>query len=254
MRASLCKVMWKRTSEEDARRESAIRGILFDFDGTLADTYALIMDSFRYAVSKVIGHEVDEGPFAASIGIPLTAQMDLYTDDPHTHAELLRVYRAFNESRVGDYIACFAGMSEVLAALSSAGWPLGIVTSRRRVSAEAFLRLCGIEAYFPHMVCFDDGYAAKPDPEPVIAGARQLRLGAEECLYIGDSPFDMRAGNAAEALTVAVGWGVSPVDALLRERPDFFCEKPGDILELPLLASRPPAGIVDGGLVSDRNR
>lgn len=221
--------------KEDVRGERPLAGILFDFDGTLADTYELIMASFRHAAHIVLGHDVDEAPFAETIGIPLTAQMDLYTDDSATHDELLRVYRAFNETRAGDYITCFDGIPQVLDALESAGWPLGIVTSRRRVSAEAFLKICGIERHFPHLVAYDDGYAPKPDPEPVMAGAALIGCDPTACLYVGDSCFDMRAGRAAGAITVAAEWGIGTSASLQAERPRYLCARPLDLLDLPPL-------------------
>ena len=70
----------------------------------------------------------------------------------------------------------------------------------------------------------DDCNRFKPDAEPVLRGAQALSISPDQCLYVGDSPYDLQAGRAAGCATVAVTWGVFSREVLLTEHPDFICD------------------------------
>lgn len=208
------------------------RVILFDLDGTLIDSGPIIIASMRHASVTVLGREPDEERVRAAIGGPgLVAQMrDL---DPDRVDELVEVYRAHNEP-LHATLQAFDGILELLPELRRRGHQLGIVTAKRLATVQLALDRIPLLAEATDVVVgAEDTERHKPDPEPVLEALRRLGARPEEAAYVGDSPFDIRAGKAAGAYSIAVGWGgIHPDERLIREAPDALVQRPEEILEL----------------------
>ena len=208
------------------------RVLLFDLDGTLIDSGPIILASMRYASVTVLGREPDEALVRAAIGGPgLVAQMrDL---DPERVDELVDVYRAHNEPLHDTLEAC-VGILELLPELYRRGHQLGIVTAKRRATVQlAFARFPLLAELTDVLVGAEDTERHKPDADPVVEALRRLDAMPEEAVYVGDSPFDIRAGKAAGVFTIGVGWGgIHHDERLLAEKPDAFVQHPGEILAL----------------------
>jgi pyrophosphatase PpaX len=206
--------------------------ILFDLDGTLIDSGPIIIASMRHASVTVLGREPDEEAVRAAIGGQgLVSQMrDL---DPDRVDELIDVYRAHNEP-LHATLETFAGIPELLRELSARGHMLGIVTAKRRSTVQlAFDRFPFLAELTDVLVGSDDTERHKPDPDPVLEALRRLGAAPDEAVYIGDSPFDIRAGLAAGARAIAVAWGgIHSDERLLAEEPDALVQHPEEILAL----------------------
>ena len=209
-----------------------LRGILFDNDGTLVDTYELLLTSFRHATRVVLGEQLPDEVLMARVGTPLAEQMKDFTDDPATQQELLRVYRAFNEERHDNVVRAFPGIADALAALQARGLKLGVVTSKMHALTQRGLVATGIDRFMDCLVGADDCPRFKPEPDPILVGCEKLGLSPAECMYVGDSPFDIQAGNAAGCTTVAVLWGMFSEADLAAEHPDIVISKPSQLSEL----------------------
>ena len=214
----------------------AIRGILFDNDGTLVDTYDLILDSMRHATRQVLGKVLSDERLMQGVGTPLEAQFAAFTDDAGQQADLARVYRDHNHARHDQNIQLFPGVANGLRRLRDAGVALGVVTAKRHALAWHGLEITGAAPYLACLVGPEDCEVSKPDPAPVLKGVELLGLRPSECLYVGDSPFDMQAGNAAGCPTVAVLWGMFGEDALRAEGPTYVIR---DFAELDSLCAGP---------------
>lgn len=212
------------------QKQPSIKAILFDLDGTIIDTYDLILTSMRYALEKVLGKRYPESQLMHKVGQPLRTQMYDYTDSDETVDELLRVYREHNKIHQGELAKSFAGTKESLDALKRSGFPLGIVTSKMHIPALRGLKQFELEEYFDFIIGSDDCEKHKPDPDPVLYGAKLMKVDPEFCIYVGDSPYDIQAGNAANMHTIAALWGMFSRDVLEKEQPDQLCES---ITELP---------------------
>lgn len=209
--------------------QNLLRGALFDLDGTLLDTYDLIRTSFHHTMVEVLGEDRSMDEFDATLGRPLAVQFSSYAADEEQLRALVERYRVYEHSIQNEHLAQFPGMREALAQIIADGWQVGVVTSKRNDTARSNLGAVGMEDLFGVYVGSDDVQCAKPDPEPVVKGARLLGLEPGQCFYVGDSPFDIQAGNAAGAVTVAVAWGQHPVSVLQAERPSFQCERPSQL-------------------------
>ena len=205
--------------------------VLFDLDGTLVDSGAIILSSFKHATRAVLRREFpDEHILAAVGGSNLTEQMRRL--DPNHVDELIAAYRTHNEPLHSELLPC-AGVLDVLDALRGQGRRLGIVTAKRRQTLALALRAVPGLGEFDVVVTSDDTELHKPHPEPILHALDALGASPEDAAYVGDSTFDIRAGNAADVFTVAVAWGnIHPRKRVEAERPDAFVDAPRELLDV----------------------
>ena len=203
--------------------------VLFDLDGTVIDSGAIILASMRHAAKEVLGTDVPDEQLMSAVGGPgLEAQMR--TIAPDQVDELVNVYRAHNEP-LHDELQCCAGMEDVLVQLKEEGRRLGIVTAKRRQTVElAFARL-PIEHLFETVVGGDETERHKPDPAPLLLALDRLGARPEEAAYVGDAPFDVKAAKAAGLFAIGVTWGgIHAQERLEAEEPDALVDSPGELL------------------------
>jgi pyrophosphatase PpaX len=193
--------------------------VLFDLDGTVIDSGAIILASMRHAAKEVLGAEPPDELLMAAVGGPgLEAQMHALAAD--RVEELVTVYRAHNEP-LHDELVCCAGMEDVLVRLKDEGRRLGIVTAKRRATVDLAFNVLPLRHLFEIVVGGDETERHKPDPEPLLLAAQRFDANPESCAYVGDSPFDIRAARAAGMHAIAVTWGgIHDRAKLEAERPD----------------------------------
>lgn len=213
--------------------------VLFDLDGTLADTIGLIVASYRHALGTVLDRTCDEATIRAWIGRPLLETFEEV--DPVRAQELDRVYRAWNLTQTNRLTARYAGVPELLLRLRDAGVPTGVVTSKRRETAVLVMEAVGIADLVPLVGTLEDTTEHKPHPEPLLRGAEALGADPRTCAYVGDAVVDVLAARAAGMGGVAVTWGAGLPDALAAAGPDRLVGTV-DALGSVLLGPPGPAG------------
>jgi len=191
-----------------------LKALFFDLDGTLLDTEGLILTCMRHATSTVLGYVPPDDLLRDMIGIPLIKQMRRL--DEERAEELVRVYRAHNESVHDDLIKGFPHMESTLVALKNAGYRLAVVTSKMTLQAIRGLRFFGLDGHFEFVQGSDATERHKPEPDPLLFAAKTMELAPEQCAYIGDSPYDMQSARAANMLAVAALWGMFPRERLIQ--------------------------------------
>ena len=203
--------------------------VLFDLDGTVIDSGAIILASMRHAAREVLGVEVPDEQLMAAVGGPgLEAQMQALS--PERADELVTVYRAHNEP-LHDELVCCAGMDEVLVQLKDEGRRLGIVTAKRRQTVELAFARIPIEHLFETVVGGDETKKHKPDPEPLLLALERLGAAPDDAVYVGDAPFDVKAAKAAGLYSVGVSWGgIHGRERLEAEEPDALVDTTEEIL------------------------
>jgi pyrophosphatase PpaX len=203
--------------------------VLFDLDGTLIDSGAIILASFKHATRTVLRREIPDAELAASVGGSNIYDQMRAIDEGQAD-ELVRVYREHNEP-LHDELEAFEGVEHVLAELKGQGRRLGIVTAKRRRTVELAFAVLPLEPYFDVVVTAEMTDRHKPHPEPVLVALERLGAAPEDAAFVGDSPFDVGAGRAAGVYTVAVAWGnIHPVDALAEA--DAIVETPAQLLDV----------------------
>src|SRR5437016_9004867 len=179
--------------------------VLFDLDGTVVDSGAIILASMRHATREVLGRDYSDQELLQTVGGPgLEAQMHALAPDQIDR--LVDVYRAHNEPLHDELEAC-AGMEDVLVRLREEGRRLGIVTAKRRATVELAFARVPIAHLFETIVGGDETARHKPDPEPLLLAAEPMGVRADEAAYVGDAPFDVQAAKAAGLFSIGVRWG-----------------------------------------------
>jgi pyrophosphatase PpaX len=205
--------------------------VLFDLDGTLIDSGAIILSSFRHATRTVLGRSLPDEELAALVG-GSSIYEQMRTLDPTRVDELVRVYREHNEP-LHDDLKAFEGVEHVLSLLSGEGRRLGIVTAKRRRTVDLAFAVLPIERYFDAVVTAETTERHKPHPEPVLAALDELGGEPHEAAFVGDSPYDVAAGRAAGVFTVAVAWGkLHPRARLLEAGADVLVSTPAELLDV----------------------
>jgi pyrophosphatase PpaX len=204
--------------------------VLFDLDGTVVDSGAIILASMRHATREVLGRDFDDAELMQAVGGPgLEAQLAVFSRE-HVD-ELVRVYRAHNEPLHDDLEAC-AGMEDVLIRLHEQGRRLAVVTAKRRSTVELAFASVPLAHLFETVVGGDETEKHKPDPEPLLLAAERMGVEPVDCAYVGDSPFDVRAAKAAGMFAVAVTWGrIHDRAKLEREEPDAIVDSAEELYE-----------------------
>ena len=178
------------------------RHFLWDFDGTLMDTYS-VLTRMMADTCRRLGHEEDPaqllsllkhslpytmGVMAECYGISLDEFRSAYPEK-ETEADLLAVQP-------------IPGIPQVLKALTERGAKHYIVTHRSRATCELMLRQHGLLAYFTGMVTAEDPLPRKPDPARCLRILESYGLAPGEAVMIGDRPLDVNAGRAAGLMTL----------------------------------------------------
>ncbi|HKS07627.1 MAG TPA: HAD-IA family hydrolase [Gemmatimonadaceae bacterium] len=209
--------------------------ILFDLDGTLVDTIELIMQSMEFAFAEFTGVRPTREQWLRGLGIPLRKQITEHARSSEELDVLIARYRLFQGEHHDAMTTAYPGVANVLNALSGRGHPMGLVTSKYFATAKKALVHTGIDAHISVVIGADSTPNQKPHPEPVLTAIAQLKTEPARALFVGDSPHDIAAGNAAGVATVAATWGPFPRADLEAAHPTHWL---ASIEALPDLVNR----------------
>ena len=179
--------------------------VLFDLDGTLANTIPLIVASYRHAL-EAHGLPVPEEPeLRGWIGRTL---VDIFTKRHPDQAEsIVAEYTRLNVAHLPTLVETYPGVAELLADLASAGVRIGVATSKRRFSAEATLAAVQLDGLVRVAAAMEDTPAHKPAPDPLLHALDVFGADAAGAAYVGDAAVDLLAAAAAGVHGVGVTWG-----------------------------------------------
>jgi HAD superfamily hydrolase (TIGR01509 family) len=208
------------------------RAAIFDLDGTLADTFALVFASWNEAMREPLGgREYSAQEIMARFGVP---DPDMIRRElPHEHQErAVQVYHDFYQQRHEELVRTFDGVREMLEELSRRKVPMGLVTGKGRQTMRITLRMLGLEKCFVVTLSGDDVERQKPAPDALLLAAQALCVEPRDCAMVGDSPADVTAGKAAGMITVVAGWHPPYLDRVRQLEPDVWAQAPADVVKL----------------------
>jgi phosphoglycolate phosphatase len=205
-----------------------IRAVLFDWDGTLADTAEA---SFRCYVQMFSEFE-----------IPFDRETYARTYSPNWyHTFRLLGLGEEHWSRADErWLAHFAneqvelldGARHVLETLTTRGLATGIVTSGSRERVERELELHGLLEHLHARVYGSELTEKKPHPEGLLLCLDRLRVHAKDAVFVGDSPEDIEMARAAGVYSVAVTGGYPNHEALLASKPDVYARSIAELIDI----------------------
>ena len=213
-----------------------IRGIIFDFDGTLIDSYEAIAESLNhvrssfslpdYTVEEVrpmVGHGL-EHLIAEAIG-------------PGRVEEGVKLFRQSYASLCERKTTILPQVKQTLDALDGRGYQMAIASNKPSYFARDIMRALEFDHLFAEVLGPNDVERPKPDPEMLEIIIMRIGLSPEEVVYVGDMPLDVEVGRRAGVAVFAVPTGSATRDALLEARPDRLLHRFSDLLTfLPSLS------------------
>jgi pyrophosphatase PpaX len=209
----------------------SVQAVLFDLDGTLLDS----SEQYWRALTAALEDFDFEPPPVARIhqlmGLPGLDTIRA-VGVPPDQAEEVWMRWAEWEGRLADLVHPFPGVVSLLKRLRAAGYRLGIVTSRRKMNLDAIPAAVDLLPYVDLLVTRDDTAEGKPHPAPVLHAFERLGLPPSEGVYVGDTPFDIEAGQRAGCLTVLVTWDGTDYDHPADPEPDFVVASPDELAAL----------------------
>jgi 2-phosphoglycolate phosphatase len=219
----------------------APRAVLFDLDGTLADTAPDLaaavnwlrtergLDPTPYEVLRPTASAGARGMIGAAFGL---------APGDEGYEELRLAWFERYQAAMAEHTTLFDGIHELLAGIEGAGMAWGIVTNKPMRFTDPLVPQIAL-AHAGCIVSGDTTPHAKPHPAPLLEGARRLGLAPEQCWYVGDDLRDIEAGRAAGMVTVACAWGycgaIAPSTCSIRRRTCWRCS----VKWLPRLSARP---------------
>jgi 2-phosphoglycolate phosphatase len=210
------------------------RVILFDLDGTLADT----APDLGGAINRVrVARGLQPTPYellrpVASAGARglIGAAFGLRPDDEGyelLRSEFLTAY----ESNIATDTRLFKGVDMLLTSLVERGLGWGIVTNKAARLTDRLVPLIGLQ-HAACVICGDTTAHSKPHPAPLQEAARRLAVRPQDCWYVGDDLRDVQAGRAAGMATIAAAWGYCGNVEPSTWDADAMIERPSDLLDL----------------------
>ena len=193
--------------------------IVFDWDGTLADSTSIIARSIREALRDMGEAVPDELAARYVIGLGLADALRTVAPalPPERHPELVAHYRKRYLAAEQD-IPMFEGAAELLAELDRAGYLLGVATGKSRMGLDRVLSRNGLATRFHATRCADEG-RPKPHPDMLLHVMDRLGVTPEATLMIGDTTHDLLLAKNAGVAAVAVTYGAHEREPLERLAP-----------------------------------
>lgn len=210
------------------------RAVLFDLDGTLADTapdLAAAMNRVRalrgmtptpYDILRPVASAGARGLIGASFGLQ---------PDDAGYDELRVAFLESYETAIAENTRLFSGIGQLLASLQEQNLSWGIVTNKAARFTDRLVPQIGLQQA-GCVISGDTTPHSKPHPAPLLEAAKRLGFEAHKCWYVGDDLRDIQAGRAAGMASIAAGWGYCGHVEPTRWHADALISTPLDLLEL----------------------
>jgi phosphoglycolate phosphatase len=214
-----------------------IKSVIFDFDYTLADSSAGVIECVGYAFNQMNLPAPPPGNICRTIGSSLAETFKTLSgkNDSFGTGEFIRLFSVRSDQVMLDRSKMFETVKPTVSQLRKNGIQLGIVSTKYHYRISAFLRRENLENDFEVIVGGEDVTRHKPAPDGLIAAIQQLKRTPPETLYVGDSTIDAETARRADVPFVAVLTGVTPESDLKQYAPLSVI---ADLTKLPVLLSR----------------
>lgn len=204
-----------------------LKVIIFDFDGTLADTIDTLLSitnrlSVKFGFKSTTKEEVAQLSNLTSWQILRYSGISIFK-----FPLLIKKLKAELRNEIPN-IQLFAGIKEVLLALKSQGFILGIITSNSRENVLVSMKNNGLEGVFD----FIDSATTFGKHKIIYRWLRRENFNPEQVVYVGDEVRDIEAAKRTGIKVIAVSWGFNSQSVLAAHYPDFLIERPQELIEL----------------------
>lgn len=204
--------------------EMKIKNIIFDFDGTLADTAPVILSTMFATFKELDLAAPSREKYKSTIGLRLhEIPAKLFPDRDNLGEIYTKTYqRLFKTYNTPGAIVAFDDVPETLKALKERGINLAIASSRHRFSLEEIVSSLNMSALFDKIIGGDNVKNGKPSPDSVLTITESMGWQPAETLVVGDAGVDILMGKSAGCKTCGVRYGNGTVDELQNAGADYI--------------------------------
>lgn len=213
--------------------QSMLKAVLFDLDGTLADTAVDLCNALNILLKKrgLPCQTFDAFRAIAGDGAGAFVRQGFGIDNTHPDFENLRQeYLAAYNDCFDKNPVLFDNIDRLIRVLHQNNIAWGIVTNKSKRFTDRLIPKFGF-TFAPQVVVSGDTLSvSKPNPEPLLYAAQQLNINPKECAYVGDSLGDIQAANAAGMVSILANWGYSMTDTA-RQNAHHIAQTPYEVLQ-----------------------
>ncbi|WP_067800081.1 HAD-IA family hydrolase [Actinomadura formosensis] len=202
--------------------------VVFDLDGVIVDSFAVMREAFAIAYAEVVG----DGPapfeeYRRHLGRYFPDIMRIMNLPPALEEPFVR-----ESYRLADRVTVFDGVVGLLLTLRVRGLRLAVATGKSGPRARSLLDRLGLLPFFEHVIGSDEVARPKPAPDIVRHALSLLDVPAERAIMVGDAPTDMTSAQGADVAAAAALWAGPDEAELLATGPDVVLRRPADLLAL----------------------
>ena len=214
------------------------KGIIFDLDGTIADTVGDITNSINlmrgtYNLDNVTEAMVLEHINLGAINVIAGVLAEKFDDRIRDEEELkaaLAVYTQFYIDHTVEKTYAYPGMEELLENLCERGFKLCVLSNKQDKLTKKIVKTLFSGKYFTEVLGASEYFSHKPNPASALYLAEKMQLSCDEIIFVGDSNVDMETAKNANMFPVGVNWGYRSRDILEQAGAMLIIEKPDDLL------------------------
>ena len=182
-----------------------MKAVVFDFDGTLANTLPICFYAFQTVFKEFDKRELTTNEIKEMFGPSEIGIIMNNCSSPNKEDAIEYFYKKYSEVHKS-LVLDNPEILELLKSLKDAEIKLGIFTGKAKRSLDISLKALGMEGLFDVIITGDDVIKPKPDPEGLLKALSLLKVENSEAIYIGDSDADIIAGAQANVYTIGVQW------------------------------------------------
>ena len=208
-----------------------VKGVIFDFDYTLADSSDGVIECANYALGRLGFPAAPDDAIRRTIGLSLPHSLPALVGDEHAELgdEYMRVFQEKAFKIMPDATLVYEFVPSLVDTLLDRGINIGIVSSGRRRRINAVLQRYGLDGRFGVIVGSEDVETMKPDPTGLRRAVDALSTPIESCLYVGDSVTDAETARRTGVPFVAVLSGVTEREAFAEYAPAMVLGSAGKL-------------------------
>lgn len=209
---------------------NTIQAVLFDFDGTLADTLPLSFKAFRAVFLKYEGQRLTDVEIVQTFG-PTEEEIiaNHLSNSAHVDEAVEYYYEVF-EQDFQEHVQVSEAVQDLIRKLSDLRIPMVIITGKSRRCLDICLRNLKLDGYFAATITGDEVERSKPDPEGIFKAVQLLGLRTSDVVFVGDSDADIAAGKSAQVLTIGAHWFDTVQNAQFAVEPDNIFTRPDQLI------------------------
>jgi phosphoglycolate phosphatase len=208
------------------------RAVLFDLDGTLVDSYTALAEAVNHARRSHGLDELSTGRIKEFVGDGMERLLQRAFERTDVPGSVLDAFTSRYDEVCCSESKVLADVESTLQKLSDLGVEMAVCTNKPTVFSKKILDFLGLSKHLRDIVGPDLAGARKPDARHLLHTLESVSCGADDALFVGDMPIDVRAARNSGIDVAVVATGSSSREQLAASEPDHFLERFSDLVKL----------------------